>query len=1113
MMNKEDYEVLRDSRGATATLQQRAAANPLKSVWVEASAGTGKTKVLSDRVLRLLLNGVKPQRLLCLTYTKAAAVQMKSRISERLSEWSVISDEKLEKNLYDLLGDEITSPEDLRGYKQTARTLFAVMLDTPGGVKIQTIHSFCQEILKRFPIEAGISPYFAVMEENASNDALAQISREMLAGTQSGVNSPVAQALQYLTTNVSEYSFPNIMKDIVSNRVKIAALRQKYPDNTALVKALEQSLSVDSRQTEETVKAEFMAGIDAEKMRKAVLVWQSGTKINQTRSEIIGEICANGFNKEDYDAFQKAFMRYTNFLCSKQDEATQNFLQIVLLRLQSAESTIKKLKLFAGTMAFLTLADELNSKYTEYKQKHSCLDFADEISITHKLLSDLSVASWVLYKLDGGIDHILLDEAQDTSPEQWDIIKALSSEFFAGQGASGKLRTVFVVGDRKQSIFSFQGADPEKFDKMSHYFAEVGGDNFAKVNLEVSFRSSSAILDTVNRLFAKPEVAAGVTAEGETVNHLPFRAGEAGHVEIWPLTVAEADTQDDDTLPSAEMSKNISSVTKLAQAVAQKIKTLRAESLQNAKPLNFSDFMVLVQTRSGFVDEFVRACKNIGVNVSGADRLQLSKQIAVQDMISLGEFLLLPNNDLVLAEVLKSPLFGLTDDDLITLCYGRGKAPLWSRLGDFPQYAEIYKSLQNLFNMLDFVRPFELYNYVLTKMNGRLKFTERMGVEVEDALDEFINLTISYEHDNIPSLQGFIEWISGSSVEVKRETEQSDTDAVRLMTVHHSKGLQAPIVFLPDAMRLKKSTRGQTLLWDEGMAYYPLSKDLYDEKCEAVSEKNKQKSIEEYRRLMYVALTRAEDRLYICGYARKDEAAADSWYKLCHRCLQEYGIKENEKIIWDEPEVIAKNQKDRQFSIGDEIAPESWIYQEVAPESPLARPYTPSRPEEDDTDSKSPLEDSGNFYRRGTLIHKLLQFLPQTAGDKAQIIGEYLAKNAADFSLAQRQQICNEVLTLLHNPDFAVIFGEHSRAEVPIIGESNGKIVSAQLDRLIILPEKIMIVDFKTNRPAAANVATTPDVYKKQLATYADLIAKIYGNLPIETYILWTNETRLMRVS
>lgn len=1122
----DDYQYLRHQRLQTATWQQHQATNPQCCVWVEASAGTGKTKVLSDRVLRLLLDKVDPQRILCLTYTKAAAVEMNMRISQRLSQWAVCDEEKLIGEIRELLAEDAVIAENLKKYVIQARILFAQLLDTPGGMKIQTIHSFCQDVLKRFPLEAGISPYFEVMDDAGSAEVLEQIKKEILQTLETDENSDVAAALGYLTEHANEKAFLQIIADAVDKRSKFADILQKYQGLQNYLAALAKKLMIDVKVGENDLKTLFMQQIKQTDIQYFMQAWAQGGERDAKKLKIAENLINSNNYSTAYELYKTLFLKNDGqvlskdfLVCAKMQKADENLLPLLQKKayeVAAVEQKICNRRLYDSTAAVFTIANELNERYKEFKTTRAKLDYTDLILLTRELLADQSKAAWVLYKLDGGIDHILLDEAQDTSPEQWDIIKALSEEFFAGDGAGKQSRTVFAVGDRKQSIYSFQGADPQKFDIMSKYFSSKAEQRFKKVNLEVSFRSTPAILDTVNNIFSYEEVSTGVVAEQEIVQHIPVRVGEFGRVEIWPLLVAEKNdkvTDEEELLPPMEMEHKISVRTKLANAIAEKIKSLIQQSAASSRPYHFKDFMILVRRRDAFVEEFIRACKKIGVNISGADKLVLAKQIAVQDLVSLGKFLLLPNDDLSLAEVLKSPLFGIDDDDLLELCYGRRTALLWSKLGDCPKYAKIYAQLQGLLNKVDYERPYELYNSVLTQMDGRRHFVERMGIEVEDALDEFINLTLAYEREHVPSLQGFIDWMGHNNPEIKRETEQKDIDAVRLMTVHGSKGLQAPIVFLPDTVRVKVPKSEQNLLLADDMAYYPLNKAYYNENCRNIREINEKLDFEESRRLLYVALTRAEERLFICGYANSDKLNKNSWYHLCATALQNTGTDEGGSMVYETAAELTAAAKNPPEIIEAKAPAPQWLHLPVAQETPLAKPYTPSKDnDEEEVDSISPLQENGQFYRRGTLIHKLLQYLPLSDGNVQHSIQRFLQKNAVDFSDEEQRKICQEVLRLCNMPEFAVIFGEYSQAEVPIVGEIEGKIISAQIDRLVILPDKIIIVDFKTNRPPAADREHTPEVYVKQLQTYGKLLQKIYPQRAVYTYILWTNEARLMPV-
>lgn len=1123
-----DLILEKKNRIALASSQQHKASNPDRSVWVEASAGTGKTKVLSDRVLRILLKGGQPSKILCLTYTKAAAVEMNTRIAGRLSKWAVAGEEELEKELESLLGVKFASLSNGNEIKAMARKLFAVLLDTAGGMKIQTIHSFCQEILKRFPLEAKISPYFEVMDDRSANEAMEEVKSRLLLKIEQEPESLTGQSLAFITKNVSEFVFPNILNAITANRNKIARLLAKYASLNELIKATAESIGVKTDDTEEKVLQDFFAGMKRQKMQELTAALYEGSDSDKKKAVVLEAVLLAVQPERFFEDYKNIFLTKEGEVrkaiatkkvfgsCPDLEEAAVN----EAYRLQDGTNKLAAAGLFAATKAVLFLADDLIKGYTRYKSIHSKMDYEDLIVVTRQLLENPEVAQWVLFKLDGGIDNVLIDEAQDTSPDQWAIVKAITNEFFNGDGAKDQNSTVFAVGDRKQSIYSFQGADPQEFENMRAYFAkrlkERG--NFEEVNMEVSFRSTAAILDTVNQVFADETAKQGVVLEGQDVTHTPSRIGDGGKVELWPLIEAEEGENPDVWLPPVERFKTESTSSRLATQIALRIKKMvegGEKLVSQNRPLRYRDFMVLVQRRNSFVEELVRACKNNGVEVAGVDKIRLLEQIAIQDLVSLGKFILLPSDDLTLAEVLKSPLFGLDDDDLFKLCYRRGGASLWTRLGDFPQYAKVYKELQTLLNMADFVRPFELYSYVLSKLEGRKKFVSRLGLEVEDGLDEFMNLTLDFEREHIPGLQAFIGWIVKDEVEIKRELEQSELDAVRIMTVHGSKGLQAPVVILPDTVRVKNIRNEAGLLIDEVM-YYPLGSFNYEQKCKAIKEKEKKASLEEYRRLLYVALTRAEERLCICGYKKSTKPSEESWYEICKRSFAKIAEKKGEDdFVYEVPQQLEAKSVEATEKPLQSCPDFVWVRTPAVEEGPLAKPLAPSKMEEEDEVALlSPIDKDGkNRYRRGKIIHKLLQFLPEAkGGDKAKLIEDYLSKNALEMSEREQKRIQEEVIALLEDANFKGIFGENSRAEVPIMGEADGKIISGQIDRLVVEENRVLIVDFKTNRPAAQVLSQVPAAYLKQMRAYKVLLQRIYPAKKVVTLILWTDTTQLMEI-
>lgn len=1129
-----NYEKERKDLIHLATQQQLAASAPEKSVWVEASAGTGKTKVLSDRVLRLLLSQVDPAKILCLTYTKAAAVEMNERIAKRLSAWAVMSTSELENELKNLLGQDFhkQNKTDLLNF---ARTLFAILLDTRGGMKIQTIHSFCQDILKRFPLEAGVSPYFEVLDTRSTKEILQNIKLDLLKSTNNSDNNDLKNAILYLTQNISEFKFPEILNLITENRSKIIELFRHYQNNMQkLIQKLEQNLNVSLCMNALNIKKEVMNKIDRIALKKARDALLASGKQDSKNGEKLAFVSENQFSPETYDTYKFIFLKASDYpkkRLIKDDKylATSkaiklfpdilDFLHNEAEKILATENTLISLNVLFSTVSVLHIAKHILDSYNSYKQIYAALDYEDLIVITRNLLENKDVADWVLFKLDGGIDHILIDEAQDTSPNQWAIIRALTQEFFAGNGSYEKAspRTVFVVGDRKQSIYSFQGADPKEFDKMFHYFEQKAQD-FAKVQLDVSFRSTKAIMDCVNLLFEDSKAKKGVVPESEHINHRPFRLGEGGQVEILPLLCPDKNENKEDFswhIPVSR-SQKISPSTLLARQIAQNIKSMveRGELLESKnRPLQYGDFMFLVQQRTAFVQEFVRACKDIGVNVSGIDKLKLLEQIAVQDLISLGKFLLLPDDDLSLAEILKSPIFMLDDDDLFALCYQR-KDSLFKNILKQEKYADIADKLKLLLNMSGYARPFELFNYVLVNLCGRKNYISRMGNEVDDILDEFLNLTISFEQKHTPTLEAFINWIIEDEVIVKKEMEQGESNTVKIMTVHGSKGLQAPVVILADTTRIKNSSAKSTLLWGDDLVYFPTAAANYDVNCNLIKQKNLEEDFEEYRRLLYVALTRAEDRLYIAGYTSSGEANEESWYKLLENNIHSnVSLDEADKrIVYAVPQENPIEEKKKINCTPQTMPDYTCLFSQAPVENPLAKPYAPSRDENDEVEiAASPLTDNGHFYKRGTAIHKLLQYIcnvPSIQQESAAL--KFISKQLPDMSIVEQQRIVQEVLLLCHK--YKELFSLTSMAEVPIIGEVDGKIISAKIDRLVILDTKVMIVDYKTNRPAAKTLSDVPQIYLNQLSAYKKLLQKIYPDKVVETYLLWTNTCNMMKI-
>jgi ATP-dependent helicase/nuclease subunit A len=1127
--------------------QQRAAASPAASVWVSASAGTGKTKVLTDRVLSLLLTGTEPQRILCLTFTRAAAAEMESRIADQLGKWTMAEEEKLSSELEELLGD---SPDEKM--IQRARQLFAHVLDAPGGMNILTIHAFCQSLLGRFPLEAEVPPHFALMDERDAEEMLIAAREELLNRARSGRDENLAAALAEVTGHIHETQFPDLLAELTYARGRLRRLIDNHGDIETVISNVHTLLSVGAEETPESViaAASTNEAFDEFGLRLVITALAGGTKTDQERGLIIQnwlddrERTAVGF-----DIYAGAFLtssRYSStieirkrLITKKASESTpgaQEILEEEAGRLARVLLHWRSVSVAKSTAGLLVLGEALLRTYQTHKQVKALLDYDDLILMAGDLLHREGVAPWVLFKLDGGIDHILIDEAQDTSPDQWRVIEALAGEFFAGEGTHDTPPTFFAVGDVKQSIYSFQGADPISFGAMRDYFAErvqAAGQDWRPIDLTVSFRSTQAVLSAVDAVFKLPDAADGVTLGDEIIHHEAWRAKEGGLVELWPpVEPREADAPVA-WKPPVERIRGDAPQTRLAGLVAGRIaKMINDKEILESKgrPIEPGDVMVLVRRRSGFVEDLVRSLKELDIQVAGVDRMVLTEQMAVMDLIALGQFLLLPEDDLTLATVLKSPLMGLTEEHLFELAYNR-EGSLWQALGSNtsdPVFTSAHEELSSLLKRADFVPPFELYGEILGARHGRLKLVSRLGPDALDPISEFLNLALVYEKSHVASLEGFLYWARAGEVEIKRDLEQATQNAVRVMTVHGAKGLQAPIVFLPDTLQVPM--QGASLFWPEDekgqdqALLWPPRRGLFETVSEAERDAVNQRRDQEYRRLLYVAMTRAEDRLYVCGWHTKNKAPEQCWYNLVQAGLEgpatsieddylkgagETASSSVLQLITPQSAKIKEQQKSPEGTYSD--LPD-WASNPPEADPLPPSPLTPSRPDGEEPAVMSPLEgDDGARFKRGRIIHALLQTLPEMEMDqREEALHAYLARNAHDLSPDQQQEISNEILAVLSDSRFAPIFGPGSRAEVPLVGEIAGQIMSAQLDRLLVTEEEILVVDFKTNRPPPTDPNNVADIYLRQMAAYRLALTEIYPGREIHCALLWTVGPHLM---
>jgi ATP-dependent helicase/nuclease subunit A len=1124
-------ERARRQRGA----EQRTASEPGRSAFVAASAGTGKTHVLTNRVLRLMLDGTPPRRILCLTFTKAAAAEMANRINHRLGEWAALTDSELRSALEELTGRRAEA--EALG---TARALFARVLDEPGGLRIKTIHSFCESLLARFPLEARVAPHAQVIDERTAAELLDQAREEVLSRALREPDSALARALGTVTAQVGDRRFTELIAELVQERRRFLRLSDRYPGIEALVAATYRRFGVGPEDTAESVLAAASAAgrFDGPGLKGAAEAMLQGSAVDKKHGAvIIGWLDDPAGRVDGFRDYLSVFFTKDGWGGGRKQLAHAQTLKILgdagailaaeAERLERVRERLKAVTVAGASAALVRLGHALLETYEAIKRRRAVLDYDDLILIARDLLNERGAAAWVLYKLDGGIDHILIDEAQDTSPEQWQVIAALAEEFFAGAGAREELRTIFAVGDEKQSIFSFQGAEPAAFEDMRRHFerrVRAAAQDFENVELHLSYRSTPAVLRAVDQTFARTEASDGLTAEARPISHRAHREGHAGVVELWPTArPREAADRGEWELPLHPHEAG-SARAQLAERIADQIdRWLKDGEVLEARgrPIRPGDIMVLVRRRDAFVDELLRRLKQRRVPVAGADRMVLTEQLAVMDLMALARFVLLPEDDLSLAEVLKSPLIGFDDDTLFTVAHGRGHKTLWQalkeRCGQAPALRAAYDELSGLLAKADFMPPYEFFAEVLVVRRGRQRLLERLGLEANDPLDEFLNLALAYDRVHAPSLQGFIDWLEAGQAEVKRDMEQGQ-DQVRVMTVHGAKGLEAPIVILPDTCRVPATD--PRLFWledgDEPAFLWPPRVALDEDVCRAAREAARRRREQEHRRLLYVAMTRAEDRLYVAGWEGRNGRADGCWYDHIHQALSGMDgvatLADGELRVDDRQTAEPQERRPGDSAVEPGGPLPAWALSPPKPEPSPPRRLAPSRPEDAEPAVRSPLgEDDGARFRRGLLIHRLLQSLPELPERRrAAACRRYLERRAPDLNAEARREIAAQTLAVLRDPAFAPLFGPGSRAEVPLAGRVGDEVISGQVDRLAITDDAVLVVDYKSSRAPPEREAGVPTVYLRQMAAYRAILREIYPDRPVRCALLWTDGPRLM---
>lgn len=1105
--------------------EQRIASDPRELVWLSASAGTGKTHVLSARVLRLLLSGVRPETILCLTFTKAGAAEMAERVHARLAWWVRLEENALKKELFALGADSDG------GAIARARALFAAVLDAPGGgLRIQTIHAFCQTLLAGFPDEAGLAPGFRPLEGREEAALARRTLGDLLERAERGGEMGLIRDIQALSRRLGEKEAEGYL---LSCARAPEAMEAMGPGIAAKVRtALDVPLGDVAAVIEQKCADDAFDVAAAQAISRANAAWGTATGLKAA------DICA-AFLAASPASRAAMLDDLAGVVLTKAGEprkasakliAAEPAYETYAARLADACSALTGLRLRAELAdmlaAGLRAGQTYARAYVDAKRVAGVVDFDDLIRAAVRLLQSDGMGDWVRYKLDQAIDHILVDEAQDTNARQWAIVAALAGEFFAGDGARHPVhRTIFTVGDFKQAIFGFQGTDPAAFLAAAHIFdvrARGADREFLQLSLDRSFRSTAPVLDVVDRLIADLGHDAMGLAEAPP-RHVSAREGRLGSVTLWPpIAAGSADEAD------AEEGWIDDATRAFAGRLAQQVRAWMDDPFWvdgRGRPFRPEDLLILVRKRGELAALIVARLHAEGVPVAGVDRLRLTAPLAVRDLLAAVRFVLQPDDDLNLAGLLVSPLIGLSQDDLYAIGFGR-KGSLWRALREHQGFDAARDVLADLLATADLTTPYRFLEAMLSgPLDGRRRLLARLGQEAGDPIDELLNAALQFESDSTPSLQRFIDWFDRGDVEIKRDPS-APLDAVRVMTVHGSKGLQAPVVILADATGDPSASPVRGLDWEieDGVSvpvFRPRKAELAGGGLVDDIDRARRRDLEEHWRLLYVAATRAEERLVIggaLGPKARGVPPEASWYRAIKGAMEALGAVAQDDPPWGATlhhrGGTARGGRERPARAAIPFAEPLWLRAPAPVEARPPRPLAPSSLGVDAVADPPPTPAMQDAARRGTLLHALFERLPDVAVDRREATAlAWLEHGAGVADPALRQSLVADACAIIADPALADIFGGGALVEAPIAAVVGGDVVSGTVDRLLVGDDAVRIVDFKTGRRVPASVDSVPDHHLRQMAAYAAALAVVFPGRRVDAALLYTAGPKLMVLS
>jgi ATP-dependent helicase/nuclease subunit A len=875
---------------------QQSASDPKNSAWVFASAGSGKTKILTDRVLRLLLDDVLASKILCLTFTKVAAAEMQNRINKELAEWILCDNEKLQKKLNDLSGNFPTQNQ-----VKKARALFVKILDEESKIKVQTIHSFCQTIIKIFPFEAKVKPNFEVLESTQEKLLLKQAQKEVL--KKALINPKLKNLVEEINAKLHDERLDDLVAELLNKKEQLNFLKENFFGIENLIDQIFKNFSLSKNQNEAEIFSNFVIKVDQQQNSKLAESLENSTS---SKNEDVAIKIRNFLKNpvlENFKNYKLAFFTQENkprkIYGTAANEANLDFMSCCQKLITDFSDQLNSLKIANNSALLLGFVDQILEYYSQLKKQNGVLDYNDLIVETNHLLANPDFSNWVKLKMDSSFDHILIDESQDTNHQQWNIIKALSEDFFSGFSAANKNRSLFIVGDEKQSIYSFQGAEADISSEIFGYFSAKLGDQLKKIELNNSFRSLEKILQAVDAVFSTLERKSAISKVSSFQEHKAIRSG-FGKVEIWPQIVAEKEEKKEKNL-EWQIDFGVEEVAKeaeiLAEIIAKKIKSRVA--LNNAK---YGDFMILLRNRTNGLDAaLAKFFHQYQVPFSSVSKIKFSQSLLIQDLLSAAKFALLPSDDLNLACLLKSPILAISEQELFEICLVKNsnQTTIYKALEQLEKFGQVKKNLEQLITNSKQLNCFEFFYFLLHHENHQQNFIAHFGYESLEILDKFLLSVSDFCQKFSPNLQKFLEFVDKLDVEIALSSDEDNR--VKISTIHSAKGLQARIVVLPDCcynfnQLLSAKEQISWVQFDE--VKLPIWCAKKEEENFILKQHRAQKLIaakEEYLRLLYVAMTRAEDELYVGGFGKASDP--QSWYEIIKNSVSDADFVTIEELL------------------------------------------------------------------------------------------------------------------------------------------------------------------------------------------------------------------------